>query len=749
MKTSFVTVLTLCLAVAACGGGGGSSGSPRTLGSVPRLPNLPDRPIVSSPSLTNPTVTQLEGYYQTYLSRSLAAVEFDLVKLDRGYANIYRTQGVNAATRPGNGVTIGVVDGGFDKDHPAFEGKRITVEYFGNATANSDLESLDSSSDGGSHGTSVASIAAGVRQDWSLLATPVTSEGVAPGADMRWFAYDGTATTFDALYDSIEEAIIAALNPARNVDILNISLGLSAEDGIITDSLYADAGLSASDFPEAIQAGRAEKTIFVWAAGNENGDPCTPLTGIESCSGGKVDASSPSPLAGLMYLIPELRPHSVAVVAVKPDGTIADFSNRCGVAASWCIAAPGEGIGVAYSERNLVDGSILRSVAVNSEDFTDGRGNGTSFAAPIVSGALALMKQQFRGQLSNVQLLARMFATADKTGVYANASTYGQGLLDIGAATEPVGKVMMASGGGEFLDSEDGWRFSSLQDTRFQTGEAFGDGLSRSLAGREIAAFDSLGAPFWYPLESFAVKTENPVVRRQLISFMDFSAGKTGESEGASVIGGRGKTTAPLFAERRWGGDVPEGEEMQAAIYVEMARGQMETPGRFGGLGHLAFVDNPVYFGMKSGNFAASAFTSDETGERPAKGAVASYNLPNLPLSFLSGYISESKSALGAISEGAFGDLSASTVFASIGYDYDFGNWQIVADAEVGVTYSEAESGLIGDVSQLKTSSFSAGLTRNLSGGSAIRVFVSSPVRIEGGKWIFPFPQAERPKAGY
>ena len=64
---------------------------------------------------------------------------------------------------------------------------------------------------------------------------------------------------------------------------------------------------------------------------------------------------------------------------------------------------------------------------------------GTSFAAPMVSGGLAVMKQLFRDQLLNTALVTRLFATADKGGKFADQEIYGQGMMDLGAAATPVG----------------------------------------------------------------------------------------------------------------------------------------------------------------------------------------------------------------------------------------------------------------------------------------------------------------------
>ena len=66
----------------------------------------------------------------------------------------------------------------------------------------------------------------------------------------------------------------------------------------------------------------------------------------------------------------------------------------------------------------------------------------------MVSGGLALMKQIFRGQLSNTDLVTRLYETADRSGFYADAAVYGRGSMDLGAATSPVGVLEVPAGAG-------------------------------------------------------------------------------------------------------------------------------------------------------------------------------------------------------------------------------------------------------------------------------------------------------------
>ena len=253
------------------------------------------------------------------------------------------------------------------------------------------INASDETGDGFSHGTAVASVAAAVR---SLQEK--SAHGVAWGADIAMFAiptgsgdgpYDpvtaadlaGGADWWAAVFDYV----IAWRDGEKRADILNLSIGYQ---GII-DS-YGEQELR-DHFGTAIaalaQAGSRDKAILVWAAGNAHGDLCDE-TVTAHCVDNEVNAVSVEVLAGLAARIGELQGHSIAVVALQPDGTIADFSNRCGIAADHCIAAPGQEVRAAYFGPHP-------DTAAPSRGYVDA--GGTSFAAPFVAGGLAVMKQLF------------------------------------------------------------------------------------------------------------------------------------------------------------------------------------------------------------------------------------------------------------------------------------------------------------------------------------------------------------------
>ena len=330
----------------------------------------------------------------------------------------------------------------------------------------------------GSHGTIVASVAAG------------TNLGVAPGSTIIPIAEN---LTDDQLADrdasDILRRAIALLSPSdrrqvdgdfarvwrehySNFDIINRSYGVRLS-ALTWAQTTEEARWFNTYLPETLDAlwqvdsPASDKTIVVYAAGNDS----DPYPGLG---------------AALPYAFPELRDHTVAVAATNPrTGAIADYSNRCGPLPSdwnaaqhgphYCLAAPG----------------TVRGLVPNPD--TPGRGdvgdelNGTSFAAPLVSGSLALLMEHFRGTRGNTAVVKRMLDTADRSGRYADLETYGAGHLDLEAALSPVGTLNA------------GQTAQSLSRTALQVPAAFG-----SVAGRvenvEIASFDAQDFPFWVPM---------------------------------------------------------------------------------------------------------------------------------------------------------------------------------------------------------------------------------------------------------
>ena len=690
------------------------------------------------------------------------------IRADVAYANLRLQKGQDAI--PGAGARIGVLDSEIDSNHPAFAGRSIQIQetqiYGG--TGRNVPESLSLDQD--SHGTGVASIIIARPDVWDEHGKGFP--GIAWGADLKMFAA-GTGISassrdeerffspdeMEARDDSSEARMFREI--LLQVDFLNLSFGYT---GIIDDyTKERVADHYGKNIEVWTQAHRADKTVLIWAAGNSNGDVCKPGSisrcersaqdAIQAQAAGRIQADSPDVEPGIPLYFPELRGHTIAVVGVGPDGRISELSNRCGSAADWCIAAPGREVSLArYKNRVKANGvrSPLRDVATAS---------GTSYAVPMVTGSLAVMKGLFGDQLSHTDLVARLFATADKTGRYIDETIYGQGLLDLGAATSPVGEpviVVVGSivGGGV-----------PLATTSLASGKAFGDSLLRSVAGEGVVTFDALGAPFSYDLESFVGYARSSSLQERLQTLMD-SEDVLEEFETPAY----GLSAPVMTAGRRF---FPGGRVSRTGNGRE-ASGDVSSSGvsfgRVADKGHLSVAKGALMVSWEDGEGGLSAtafgtaqpsstatmrgYKTTPTGhpaghaDKPhTSGGVVAWQPSGAPIGLRAGWMTEQGSVLGASGRGAFGSLTGQTGFVGLHTGWKTDTWSMHANAEFGTIASTPEKSLIKDISGVITSTFGLSATRSFGAGRALQVSLSQPLRVESGRASFVVPVA-RTKSG-
>jgi len=236
------------------------------------------------------------------------------------------------------------------------------------------------------HGNTVAAVAAGP---------------IAPDAVIEKYSIAGTTNKFIS-YHEIGDVISHA---AANADIINASWNTEMR----ATSVYSRqqiANLTDDRFISSLADAARGGAIFVWAAGNEG-------------------ANQPGALSALPRVVPEMQGHFINVVAWDDAaGALADFSNACGETMQYCITAPGADI--ATGDRVV---------------------SGTSFAAPVVSAAFAVLREAFP-YMTAPQITDLLLATARDIGAPGTDAVYGRGMLDLERATRPVGAELVPLAGG-------------------------------------------------------------------------------------------------------------------------------------------------------------------------------------------------------------------------------------------------------------------------------------------------------------
>ena len=218
---------------------------------------------------------------------------------------------------------------------------------------------------------------------------------------------------------------------ANNARVINISLG---GDSVGTSML------------NAVRRASAAGVVIVMSAGNDGTpNPGAFATGSAAAGGNNV----------------------IIAGAIDDQRNLASFSNRAGTGASFYLAALG--------------------VRVRTIDHT-GTGflySGTSFSAPVITGAAALLASAFP-HLTGAQIVSILLGSADDAGAPGTDIDFGRGILNIERAFQPQGATKLAGSGIPLPDTGDGDAAGPMGDARAAAGQMAGaiilDGYSRAFA---------------------------------------------------------------------------------------------------------------------------------------------------------------------------------------------------------------------------------------------------------------------------
>jgi hypothetical protein len=250
-------------------------------------------------------------------------------------------------------VIVAVIDDGFDLNHEEFRGRIVKVY---NVVSHDDRVFGDASR---FHGTHVGGIIGAAGNNSRGMS------GVAPSC--RLMPIQAAAAEGQFLMTDVVDGILYAIK--NNADVINLSLGMAFGEEIKQLStsqqqeLAASIGVDAAQFwDELFEMAERNKVTIVAAAGNQN-----IMVGLD----------------------PMQRSEKVIkVAAADNEGRKAPFSNFFPAipASGCCVTAPGV--------------KIYSTIPGGKYDFMDG----TSMAAPMVSGIVALLKSKKPG-ISNSEIM--------------------------------------------------------------------------------------------------------------------------------------------------------------------------------------------------------------------------------------------------------------------------------------------------------------------------------------------------------
>lgn len=290
----------------------------------------------------------------------------------------------------GNGIIVGIMDDAIQFDHQEFADR-----WLGGFNADGTLYGPLGSH---FHGTHVTGTVGG------------KNVGVAPGSliyGINWDVAAITDATFAQGFRWATSQGVRVVNNSWGATMFDPATGKNRSMTIVDGSIDEFMLL----YEDTLQAYREAVNADV----------------VQVFSTGNSALVQPGVMAGLPYFFPELQSNWIAVTAVGPTGSLASYAQLCGLAAAWCIAAPG---GDGQDGSNDAIWSSMPGYGYDSI-------KGTSMAAPHVTGAVAIGAEIFP-KASGAQLTQLVLQTATDIGEKGIDATYGWGLLNIGNMVDTI-----------------------------------------------------------------------------------------------------------------------------------------------------------------------------------------------------------------------------------------------------------------------------------------------------------------------
>ncbi|KGQ69541.1 hypothetical protein OA57_11040 [Chelonobacter oris] len=356
----------------------------------------------------------------------------------------------------GKNVTVGVVDSGFFNGHDLLKNKRNLVAlpfemtlqgknyYFDPNRLAIEMDPKSGKLIYGSHGGQVSGIIAAAANPSATDPRLNYFGGVAKESRLYQVSYEPTNGSLPSSGDENEDkklllgkdpttriafaaAIDTLLNNATELNIMNHSWNEDpvSERQADMDREYKGRLDLSNPLVKSLHTATDKGILQVFAAGNES-------------------KRQPGVLAALPRYFPDMEKYYLSVIAVDPNHRLESYSNHCGVSRNWCIAAPG----------TMVLLAVQGDPAIDKVDYTFAVEQGTSYAAPTISGAAALLKQRFE-YMNMAQVRDVLLTTATDLGAKGVDDTFGWGMVNVAKAVN--GPAQLLGDESYTLNRDDRW----------------------------------------------------------------------------------------------------------------------------------------------------------------------------------------------------------------------------------------------------------------------------------------------------
>jgi len=618
----------------------------------------------------------------------------------------------------GSGETIAILDAGFSTSHDELDSKTIT-QYGTQTAATGKTNTAD-------HGLIVSSVAAGEDDGTGM-------QGVAPGASLHWASYNQrNGNTYYPTHWA------NATDNASSAVVQNNSWGINYQIDTLQSDISSNSwtnayGIAQKFHSSGYTANEASANAYITALNNfqDHGVIVYALSNTTSYTDADFQAALP-------VLFSQLEEAWITAVNVEITGssgneTYTRKSAPCGSTGKYCLGADGyQIVGAAYD-----------SSATNLYWQPN---SGTSFVAPQISGAVALLSEAFPNH-NPEQLTDRLLASADNTFFSHDAAVtfgngvshgyddeFGHGILDIYAALNPItSSAYTRIYTGDSSESSESYQ---LGNSKLLTSNSLGDSLQKGLIGEIGYTYDDLGGGFEYDMSYHVniISNNKPKFNlseelKSLTNPIDNSL-KTKDSfnlnQGISI----GLSSLPV--QSFFDSNSVSSPNLQSyhTPYLDSNEGGLGIGGIFNvsNARLLVGATMPIEFnnGQKIGS-KKSLVSSLEYG-----------NPQNQSVTLMTGLSQENNSLLGSIGSNAFsldGARSTTTFTALKAQKHLLDNFSltgIVTHANTNMT--SPSNSLVDSARDVKSSSIAlVADMRNLSNNDQLSIFVNQPNRVDSG----------------